>query len=371
MRLVPSLLVASFILSGCAADPAIRLDSEEQISPSSAMALAGIAADPLPQVRRTPAELAGDRFVTDDGTALPLRAWVPDEAPRAVVLALHGFNDYSNAFAAPGPVFARHGMLTYAYDQRGFGAGPKHGRWAGQDKMVSDAVTAARLLRRRHPDLPLYMMGESMGGAVAILAASGAGTAPGTPADVDGVILVAPAVWGRQTMNVFQRAGLWLADLMPSLHVSGRDLPITVMPSDNLAMLRAFNADPLVIKETRADAVAGLVDLMSAALDAAPRFTAPALILYGEKDEIVPRPPVARMIANLPPAAAARQRVALYPKGYHMLMRDLSRGVVINDAIAWIEDRTTALPSGFDRTARTALAGGTVSRVAAVTSPSP
>jgi alpha-beta hydrolase superfamily lysophospholipase len=363
MRLISSLLVAALVLCACAADPAIRLDAEEQLWPSATTSLAGVAADPLPSARATTATLTGNRFVTDDRTVLPLRAWVPDEAPRAVVLALHGFNDYSNAFAVPGPAFARHGVVTYAYDQRGFGAGPNPGRWAGRDKMIGDAVTATRLLRNRHPDLPLYIMGESMGGAVAILAASG--TATTARADVDGVILVAPAVWGRQTMNLLQRAGLWLADLLPSLHVSGSDLPITVMPSDNLPMLRAFNADPLVIKETRADAVSGLVDLMSAALDAAPRFAAPALILYGVRDEIVPRPPVARMVANLPTADRARQRVALYPRGYHMLMRDLSGSVVINDAIAWIENRTAALPSGFDRDARTALAGGGAPRVAA------
>ncbi|HEY0523633.1 MAG TPA: alpha/beta hydrolase [Stellaceae bacterium] len=356
MRLISLLFAASIILSGCAANPAISLDVDEQVWPSSATALAGIAANPLPSARANAATLTDKRFVTSDGTALPLCAWVPDEAPRAVVLALHGFNDYSNAFAVPGPAFARHGILTYAYDQRGFGAGPNHGRWAGQDKMVGDAVEAARLLRRRHPDLPLYVMGESMGGAVAILAASG--TATTAPADVDGVILVAPAVWGRQTMNMFERAGLWLADLMPSLHVSGSDLPITVMPSDNLPMLRAFNADPFVIKETRADAVAGLVDLMSSALDAAPRFAAPALILYGERDEIVPRPPVARMVANLPRSAGTRQRVAFYPRGYHMLMRDLSGDVVIDDAIAWIENHKASLPSGLDRGARTTLAGG-------------
>src|SRR5262249_47536372 len=43
---------------------------------------------------------------------------------RAVILALHGFNDYSHAFAMPGPLWAEQGIATYAYDQRGFGGTP-------------------------------------------------------------------------------------------------------------------------------------------------------------------------------------------------------------------------------------------------------
>src|SRR5216683_1843458 len=74
-------------------------------------------------------QLAGDRLVAADGATLPLRRWLPEGRPRAVVLALHGFNDYSNAFAGAGAGWAKNGIATYAYDQRGFGAAPGRGRW--------------------------------------------------------------------------------------------------------------------------------------------------------------------------------------------------------------------------------------------------
>src|SRR5690606_9822087 len=114
-------------------------------------------------------ELTPTRFVAADGVALPLRTWMPDEAPPAVILALHGFNDYSNAFSIPAPAWAAAGIATYAYDQRGFGAAPGRGRWHGGATLAADALTAARLLRQRYPDTPLYLLGESMGGAVSIL----------------------------------------------------------------------------------------------------------------------------------------------------------------------------------------------------------
>jgi len=50
---------------------------------------------------------------------------------KAVILALHGFNDYANAFDGPGEIWAKEGIVTYAYDQRGFGAAPERGLWPG------------------------------------------------------------------------------------------------------------------------------------------------------------------------------------------------------------------------------------------------
>ena len=305
-----------------------------------------------PRGPAVPASLAGDRFIASDGAALPLRSWLPAGPPNAVVLALHGLNDYSNAFALPAPALVAQGIAVYAYDQRGFGAAPRRGRWAGDDIMVRDAAVAAGLLRNRYPDVPLYLLGESMGGAVAILAASGP-----TPAPVDGVVLAAPAVWGRQTMNVFERVGLWLIGQMPALQVSQRSVPYAVHPSDNIAMLQALGADPLVLKEARTDTLTGVVDLMTAALARAPRLAAPALILYGERDEIVPRDAVAAFVDRLPAGARRRQRVALYPNGYHMLLRDLQGATVLADITAWMRDPRGGLPSGADDGARAALTG--------------
>src|SRR6185312_7174511 len=66
-------------------------------------------------------------LVASDGAHLPLRFWLPEDKPRAVILALHGFNDYSEAFALPAAQWAKDGIATYAYDQRGFGAAPERG----------------------------------------------------------------------------------------------------------------------------------------------------------------------------------------------------------------------------------------------------
>jgi len=281
---------------------------------------------------------------TADGAALPLRMWAPsDRPPRAVVLALHGMNDYSNAFATVGPVLAVQGIVTYAFDQRGFGRGPHPGQWSDKATMAADAIAAARLLAEAHPGLPLFLLGESMGGAVAIEALT---MAP-PPAQIAGVILSAPAVWGRDAMGPVQRFALWLTNaLVPGLTLTGRGLEI--QPSDNIEMLRALSRDPLVIKETRVDAIHGLVDLMDAAQADIARLPVAALVLYGEKDQVIPPDPVWEAVGTLP-RLGRDQRAALYPEGWHMLLRDLQAARVIDDIAAWTADPAAALPSGADR----------------------
>jgi alpha-beta hydrolase superfamily lysophospholipase len=295
--------------------------------------------------------LQDDHVTMADGAELPLRRWLPDGAPRAVIVGVHGFNDYSNAFAIPAALWARAGIATYAYDQRGFGAAPHVGRWPGVATMVQDLETTVRLVAARHPGLPMAVAGESMGGAVVLTAA-----AEHRLDNADGLVLVAPAVRGRETIGAFGRGALWFfTHTIP--WTAGRSEVPTILPSDNIPMLRAFAADPLVIKNTRVDAVWGLMDLMDAALAAAPQVDRPVLALVGGRDDLVPGSASRLLLGRMPPAGPEKRRVALYANGHHMLLRDLKGDVVAQDVASWLLSRrtapTAALPSGADAPAGT------------------
>jgi alpha-beta hydrolase superfamily lysophospholipase len=285
--------------------------------------------------------LTSDAAEMDDGYLLPLRRWGDREHPRALVLALHGFNDYGNAFAELGTYLARYGVVTHAYDQRGFGATAQRGRWAGTERMAEDLRAVARLLRRRYHDAPLFILGESMGGALVMTAAP--------TLEADGLVLLAPAVWSRDTMNPLQRFALWIAaHTVPGLALTGDGLDIR--PSDNEVMLRAFSADPLVIKETRVDALWGITDLMDHAVGQAARAPASTLVLYGERDQIIPKRAFCAALAEM--ESDPRLRLAIYADGWHMLTRDLQGERVMADIAAWILDPRTPLPSGEETRAR-------------------
>jgi alpha-beta hydrolase superfamily lysophospholipase len=299
------------------------------------VALGMVAALTLAACTNGPASLG-------QGSSLARRTWLPDGAPRAVILAVHGFNDYSNAFTEFGEFAAAHGIALYAYDQRGFGANPAAGMWPGIPALIADLELERARIGARHPDRPVYVLGESMGAAVVMAA-----LARGAALDAEGYILTAPAVWGGDQLNPFYRATLWVVSrLAPGLKLTGRNLG--VMASDNIDALRALSADPLFIKETRVDAIAGLVQLMDTAYAAADIIPGPLLVMVGEHDEIVPPGAQSAMVERLRATPCVQ---VVYPDGWHLLLRDLQRRVVWQDMLAWIDG--APLPSG-----RAASCGG-------------
>lgn len=294
----------------------------------------------LPRTER-PASLASAHFHSTDGRVIPLRTFLPQHGDmRAILIALHGFNDYSRAFATVGPYFADRGIGLIAYDQRGFGLSERTGIWAGSSEYAEDLALMIRAVKQRHFGLPVYVLGESMGAAVVITALQ-----QNPDLGVEGLILSAPAVWSRDTMPWYQSLVLDVAaTTLPEVRLTGSGL--RVQASDNLEMLRGLGRDPWVIKATRIDAIRGLADLMDAAQVGIDQIKKPLLILYGGRDEIIPPVPVQRIwerISNQPEV-----RAAYYPGGFHLLLRDLNAGLPLRDVVTWIDDRHAPLASGCE-----------------------
>ena len=217
--------------------------------------------------------VADDAFTMADGARLPVQVWLPPsgQPPRAVILALHGFNDSRDQWALPGPVFASAGIAVYAPDQRGFGDTAARQTWPGVKALVDDADTMARELHRRYPATPVYVMGESMGGAVALDLA-----ARPNPPPIAGTIMLSPAVWGRSEQGFVLASALWAANgVAPGYRITAGDVPVRVHASDNRAALIALARDPLTIRSTQVSVLKGLVDLMDSAQAAAPRRARP------------------------------------------------------------------------------------------------
>jgi alpha-beta hydrolase superfamily lysophospholipase len=153
------------------------------------------------------------------------------------------------------------------------------------------------------------------------------------PPRVDGVILVAPAVWSRGDMPLSYRAALWLAaHSVPWMIVSGEGLHIVAC--DNIEVLRKLSRDPVYQHSARADQVYGLVNLMDDARNSAGRLAdpPPILLLYGAKDQVIPAAPSEAVAAEL----GSRAEVHRYDNGYHMLLRDLDGERIWAKIAAWI-----------------------------------
>lgn len=292
-----------------------------------------------PDVTFAGPRLERDGFVSFDGARLGLSTWSPEAEPWAVIVAVHGINDYAEGFQLAGRAWADRGIATYAYDSRGFGRSPRRGVWADPDVSAEDLRVFTALVRRRHPNATLAVLGESMGAAVSLHAFGS-----DRPPDADRLIVTAPAVWGWRTQPLLYRTTLWLA-----AHVAGpypltppRWVTRTRRATDNVEELRRMGRDPHMLFRTRIDAIYGLVALMQRGSDGLPRVRAPLLMLYGDRDDMVPPEPVFAAAARAPAGA----RTAYYTGGHHLLLRDLGRDHALGDIEAFIRTPTIPPPSG-------------------------
>jgi alpha-beta hydrolase superfamily lysophospholipase len=295
--------------------------------------IAGSALRPREIRRRRyglPALTAG-ALVTGDGEQLPLISWLPDRSPAALILGLHGYGDYRRAFDLAGPWLAARGVALYAYDQRGFGETRARGYWAGADTLIDDCADAVRVLRAAHPEIPLVVLGESMGGAVAL-----AGIGGGAVVGVDRLIVAAPAVRGgvplRQLHDLALRvASLALPWLAVELRRGGRPW-LDPQESSRLA------DDPLILRQLSVGTYDGLIELTNRATAYPGSALPPTLLLYGELDRTIPRVAIDHLAARLGDQGTLR----LYPERHHLLLHETDAQAVFTDCLAWLRDDDAA-----------------------------
>jgi acylglycerol lipase len=285
--------------------------------------------------------LTDDSFVSFDGARLGLSHWDPPQGaqPWAVIVGLHGMDDYANAFHLAGPFWARQGIATYAYDQRGYGRSPERGVWAGDKLYEDDLRTFTRLIRRRFPQAVVAVVAESLGGAVAIET-----FASDQPPDADRLVLLAPAVWGWSSQPLAYKLALIVtAHVIPNQPLNPPSFVTDhIWASDNIPELIAMGRDPLMMYGATPGALFGLVTTMQHASDDIGRLKVPTLYAMGAHDEIIPKQPAIAAAARLPAGA----RTAYYAQGWHLLLRDKERETVLSDIASFIRDPAAPLPSG-------------------------
>lgn len=263
---------------------------------------------------------------TAAGERLVLHSRMPEGRPRAVILALHGFGDSGEqTFGEAAEHWAARGIATYAPDQRGFGSNPSFRRWPGAEALIADAVAISRAVRATHPDLPLVVVGESMGGGVALAAAA-------RGMEADALVLSGPAIAGGTALNPFLRLGGWALNATLPDHRWTGDGILRIRPTDNRTALVVAARNPRTYGDASSRELYGLVRLMDLAAAAAGEVTLPTLTLVGSRDTITRPRGVRQIHARIPGAVGLIE----YENGWHWLFRDLQAERVWEDVARFV-----------------------------------
>jgi acylglycerol lipase len=262
------------------------------------------------------------------GLDLYAQAWLPDRHVRSVIVVAHGLGEHSGRYAGLAEALVGAGHAVYAHDQRGHGRSPGVRANIGRfEHLVSDFAAFAGRAARQHPDAPVFLLGHSMGGAVAFA------TALRLPGAVRGVVLSAPALATADTASGTRK---WLARLLSTVAPNTGVWRIDASAiSRDPAIVRAYAADPLVHHgAVPARTVVELLDAMAGFVLQAPRLRLPTLVLHGTRDTLVP------VEATRPvyQALDVHKRTIKYYEGlFHEVFNEPERAQVVGDLLHWLE----------------------------------
>ena len=263
-----------------------------------------------------------------DDVAIFTRSWHPAGNPHAVVVIAHGFNSHSGQYTWVGEQLMGRGFAVYALDHRGRGqSGGERFHVAHFSDYVDDLATFIRRVKSSEPNLPVFLLGHSAGGAIsALYALDHQSELAGLISESFAFELPAPG---------FALAALkGLSRLAPHLHVLKlRNADFSRDPS----IVAAMNRDPLIAGESEtAQATAELIRAGENLRTQFQRLTLPLLILHGTADKAAKASGSQFLYAT---SGAKDKTLKLYDGAFHDLLNDTVREAVMTDIRNWLEDQ--------------------------------
>ncbi len=215
-----------------------------------------------------------------DGTQRYTQTWLPNEAPIAVILLIHGLGEHSGRYKHVARFFTDHGYAMATFDLRGHGKSEGvRGDAVSFDQVSAEIGEFTEQFGARFPKLPLFIYGHSLGGALALY--FGICNKP----KVSGIVASAPGL--ARAKPVPQSTivlGRILARIAPSFQIDN-GLDLSGLSRDD-EVIRVYKADPLV--HTKISARFGM-DLIEKCkwLQSQESFSVPLLLIQGSADRVI------------------------------------------------------------------------------------
>jgi alpha-beta hydrolase superfamily lysophospholipase len=267
-------------------------------------------------------------FTTSDGLTIYHQAWLPDGDAKADVLLLHGLAEHSGRYAHLAQALTDGGYAVYALDHRGHGKSEGKRTYVKKyDDYQRDILQFRRLVEQQHPGLPLFVLGHSMGGNLAL------GHVLDHQAGVRGIALSAPALAPGSSLSP---AKIKLAKLIGKVAPGIRPEALSADGiSRDPAVVAAYIADPLVFNgKITAGAAAALLGSMEEFPPRYPELRLPILLQHGTADPLVDIAGTRRLETGAVNAAVTSH---YYDGLYHEIFNEPEQAAVIADTVAWLD----------------------------------
>jgi alpha-beta hydrolase superfamily lysophospholipase len=276
-------------------------------------------------------------LTTSDGLSLHIQHWPAAPPARGTVLIVHGLGEHTMRYQHVARHLTDRGWNVVGYDHRGHGrSGGAKGVLNQGDDLLRDLALVIDAVRAGHAG-PLVLLGHSLGGLIAArFVAEGTSATPAAwHRPVDALVLSSPAL--DPGMNAVQKLTLAIAGpLAPNLAVNNGLQPSWI--SRDPAVVQAYQADPLVHDRVTPRLVRFIVDGGTFALQQAPRWKVPTLLMWAGSDRCVaPRGSAAFAAAAPKDIVTSRE----FPALFHEIFNEPEQGEVFAALDTWLARRSS------------------------------
>ncbi|XP_063141749.1 monoglyceride lipase isoform X1 [Rattus norvegicus] len=314
--------------------------------------------------RRTPQNVPYQdlpHLVNADGQYLFCRYWKPSGTPKALIFVSHGAGEHCGRYDELAQMLKRLDMLVFAHDHVG------HGQSEGERMVVSDFQVFVRDLlqhvntvQKDYPEVPVFLLGHSMGGAISILAAAE------RPTHFSGMILISPLIlanpesastlkdnltitktslekaaevsmaWIPYAFHLWVLAAKLLNFVLPNISLGRIDSSVL---SRNKSEVDLYNSDPLICHAgVKVCFGIQLLNAVSRVERAMPRLTLPFLLLQGSADRLCDSKGAYLLMESSP---SQDKTLKMYEGAYHVLHKELPEvtNSVLHEINTWVSHR--------------------------------
>jgi alpha-beta hydrolase superfamily lysophospholipase len=260
------------------------------------------------------------------GVRIWWQAWHPDGDPRAVIVIAHGAGEHSGRYQHVAARLISEGYAVYAVDHRGHGHsdGPR-ALLDRVDNAVTDLDKVVVIAAGENPGLPIFLLGHSMGGLIAVCYAIA------YQERLAGLLLSGPLAALEAASPPVRMMAAILSALTPQLGVFAVDASLV---SRDPAVVKAYEEDPLVHHgKLPARTVHELAGKVGAFPNTVKAITVPTLIMHGTADQLAPLAG-AKMLAGT--ISSTDKKLIPYEGLYHEILNEPEQQQVMNDMCEWL-----------------------------------
>lgn len=252
------------------------------------------------------------------------------ENPKAVLLINHGFAEHSSRYDYVAQKFNDANYSVYRYDLRAHGRTKSElGHIESFQDFIDDANEMVNLIKKENKNIPVFMLGHSMGGLITALYGIK------YPESITGQIFSGAALGYLPSVEGIKKY------LFLILNTFLKKTKINNPIDDSLCSVQEvfydYINDDLVLKEATINFYVEFLIKAVRSLNLGIRdYRYPCFLTHGEMDKVVPRKHSVNFYNNI---SSTDKEIKIYDNLYHEILNERERDQIIKDMVQWMNQR--------------------------------